>query len=92
MLPYLISGKILWEGDAADIFLPNIFFIKQQLKLNNLPEWNPYIQGGIPYSNYPTSQTLYILYYFFIFLPPHHQIMVSNLSYNSDFYWFFQII
>ncbi|HOK39737.1 MAG TPA: hypothetical protein PLD27_01675 [bacterium] len=75
MLPYLISGKILWEGDAADIFLPNIFFIKQQLKLNNLPEWNPYIQGGIPYSNYPTSQTLYILYYFFIFLPPHHQIM-----------------
>jgi len=65
-IQFVFYDGLFWEGDSADIFIPFKLFLKNQISLGNIPEWNPYTNGGHGFSNFPTSQIFYPLNYLFI--------------------------
>jgi hypothetical protein len=56
----LVTGSAVMKWDAMDLYLPWKYFITDTLSHNQLPLWNPYINGGFsqmgdPGSWYPVS-------------------------------------
>ncbi|MFT5777552.1 MAG: hypothetical protein ACI837_000488 [Crocinitomicaceae bacterium] len=56
----LVMGNAVMKWDAMDLYLPWKYFITDTLSHNQLPLWNPYINGGFsqmgdPGSWYPVS-------------------------------------
>jgi len=59
--PYLFSGETLFAGDTAFVFLPLKIYGAKRLAAGELPLWNPYIFGGVPYLADPQAQFFYPL-------------------------------
>ncbi len=60
-LPALADGKSLWYRDVGANFLPNHAYWHERVFQGELPHWNPYSGGGMPFAADPVQGTFYPL-------------------------------
>ncbi|MCW5829870.1 MAG: hypothetical protein KIT79_11215 [Deltaproteobacteria bacterium] len=54
-----MNGETLWSRDIAVNHLPNLGYWMHRVAGGELPHWNPYSGGGMPYAADPVQGTFY---------------------------------
>ncbi len=58
-VPAWRDGRTLWVRDNLVNFLPNHVYWVERVKNGEIPHWNPYVAGGMPYAADPIQGTFY---------------------------------
>ncbi len=53
------EGRTLWVRDNLVNFLPNHAYWIERVRSGELPHWNPYVAGGMPFAADPVQGTFY---------------------------------
>lgn len=55
----VVRGRVLYYGDLTLYFLPELDFLRGELRAGHVPLWNPYVNCGQPFVGNPQTWILY---------------------------------
>ncbi|MBI3921330.1 MAG: YfhO family protein [Armatimonadetes bacterium] len=79
-LPMLLQGKVLFWADYFLHFEPYRSFTRESFWHNEIPLWNPYVSGGMPFVGNLQSAVFYPLNLLYLLLPTHQAFGVSAMA------------